>query len=74
VINRSEGVPWQYPPKREFIYGEWLRGECENGQIKEPSYDRDLAIGLAQERKNSTSLFGPDSSSILGSVPLTDIR
>ncbi|GAB5657014.1 hypothetical protein JMUB7482_27540 [Staphylococcus aureus] len=21
VINRSEVVPWQYPPKREFIYG-----------------------------------------------------
>ncbi|HEN1874134.1 TPA: nucleotidyltransferase domain-containing protein, partial [Enterococcus faecium] len=44
VINRSEVVPWQYPPKREFIYGEWLRGEFENGQIKEPSYDPDLAI------------------------------
>ena len=37
VINRSEVVPWQYPPKREFIYGEWLRGEFENGQIQEPS-------------------------------------
>ncbi|MET1546936.1 nucleotidyltransferase domain-containing protein, partial [Staphylococcus aureus] len=34
VINRSEVVPWQYPPKREFIYGEWLRGEFENGQIQ----------------------------------------
>ncbi|HDB5080486.1 DUF4111 domain-containing protein, partial [Staphylococcus aureus] len=29
---------------------------------------------LAQARKNSISLFGPDSSSILVSVPLTDIR
>ncbi|ENN42003.1 streptomycin 3''-adenylyltransferase, partial [Staphylococcus aureus M1565] len=74
VINRSEVVPWQYPPKREFIYGEWLRGEFENGQIQEPSYDPDLAIVLAQARKNSISLFGPDSSSILVSVPLTDIR
>ena len=51
VINRSEVVPWQYPPKREFIYGEWLRGEFENGQIQEPSYDPDLAIVLAQARK-----------------------
>ncbi|GAB5835876.1 hypothetical protein JMUB7531_28810 [Staphylococcus aureus] len=55
VINRSEVVPWQYPPKREFIYGEWLRGEFENGQIQEPSYDPDLAIVLAQARKNRIS-------------------
>ncbi|ALY26056.1 streptomycin 3''-adenylyltransferase [Staphylococcus aureus] len=33
-----------------------------------------MAIVLAQARKNSISLFGPDSSSILVSVPLTDIR
>ena len=26
-INRSEVVPWLYPPKREYIYGEWLSGE-----------------------------------------------
>ncbi|MGZ9317137.1 aminoglycoside nucleotidyltransferase ANT(9) [Staphylococcus aureus] len=74
VINRSKVVPWQYPPKREFIYGEWLRVEFENGQNQEPSYDPDLAIVLAQARKNSISLFGPDASNILVPVPLTDIR
>lgn len=74
IINHSDVVPWQYPPKKEFIYGEWLRDEFENGQIQEPSYDPDLAIVLAQARKNSISLFGPDVSNILAPVPLIDIR
>jgi streptomycin 3"-adenylyltransferase len=74
VINESDIVPWRYPPKKEFIYGEWLRNEFENGQIQEPSYDPDLAIVLAQARENSISLFGPDASNILAPVPMKDIR
>ncbi|MEI3607063.1 aminoglycoside nucleotidyltransferase ANT(9) [Pseudogracilibacillus sp. SE30717A] len=74
VINHSDVVPWRYPPKKEFIYGEWLRNEFENGQIQEPSYDPDLAIVLAQARENSISLFGPDVSKILAPVPMKDIR
>jgi len=60
--------------KNEFIYGEWLRSEYEKGQIQEPTYDTDLAIVLAQVRKNSISLFGPDASDILDPVPISDIR
>ncbi|MFJ7732877.1 aminoglycoside nucleotidyltransferase ANT(9) [Lysinibacillus sp. NPDC097231] len=74
VINLSDVVPWLYPPKNEFIYGEWLRSEFEKGKIQEPIYDPDLAIVLAQVRKNSISLFGPDASDILDPVPMTDIR
>ncbi|HDG7343532.1 TPA: nucleotidyltransferase domain-containing protein, partial [Staphylococcus aureus] len=44
VINRSEVVPWQYPPKREFIYGEWLRGEFENSQIRIIAWFLNLSI------------------------------
>lgn len=74
VINYSDIVPWLYPPRNEFIYGEWLRNEYEKGQIQEPTYDPDLAIVLAQVRKNSISLLGPDASDILDPVPTTDIR
>jgi len=74
VINHSDIVPWLYPPKNEFIYGEWLRSEYEKGQIQEPTYDPDLAIVLAQVSKNSISLFGPDASDILDPVPISDIR
>lgn len=74
VINYGDVVPWRYPPKNELIYGEWLRDEFEKGQIQEPTYDPDLAIVLAQIRKGSVSLFGPDASDILDPVPMTDIR
>lgn len=74
VIKHGDVVPWQYPPKNEFIYGEWLRDQFEEGQIPKPTYDPDLAIVLAQVRKNSVSLFGPDAPDILAPVPMTDIR
>ncbi|WP_404457153.1 aminoglycoside nucleotidyltransferase ANT(9) [Oceanobacillus kapialis] len=73
-INHKDAIPWQYPPRNEFIYGEWLRDDFEKGQIQESSYDPDLAIVLAQARKNSVSLFGPPASDILAPVPITDIR
>ncbi|PFV82893.1 adenylyltransferase [Bacillus sp. AFS059628] len=74
VINHSDIVPWLYPPRNEFIYGEWLRSEYEKGQIQEPTYDPDLAIVLAQVRKNSISLSGPDASDILAPISMTDIQ
>ncbi|MFB6366308.1 aminoglycoside nucleotidyltransferase ANT(9) [Paenibacillus elgii] len=74
VINHGDVVPWRFPPKNEYIYGEWLRDEFENGQIQEPTYDPDLAIVLAQVGKNSVSLFGPDATDILEPVPMTHIR
>lgn len=74
VIKHGDVVPWRYPPRNEFIYGEWLRSEYEKGEIQEPTYDPDLAIVLAQVRKNSISLFGPNASDILDLVPMTDIR
>ncbi|MED3552650.1 aminoglycoside nucleotidyltransferase ANT(9) [Cytobacillus praedii] len=74
VINQREVVPWKYPPKNEFIYGEWLRDEFEKGQIQEPAYDPDLAIVLAKVRKHSVSLFGPQALDILDPVPMADIR
>ena len=29
VINQNNTVPWQYPPKYEFLYGEWLREQFQ---------------------------------------------
>ncbi|WP_121639850.1 aminoglycoside nucleotidyltransferase ANT(9) [Virgibacillus sp. Bac330] len=74
VINQEDVIPWRYPPKTEFIYGEWLRNEFEKGQIQEPTYDPDLAIVLEQARMNSVPLLGPDTSNILVPIPITDIR
>ncbi len=46
VVTTSAVVPWQFPPRAELIYGEWLRGEFETGKIPEPARDPDLAIVL----------------------------
>jgi len=73
VINQNNIVPWQYPPKYEFLYGEWLREQFEKGAIPGPAYDSDLAILLAQIRKNSINLYGPKAAEILEPVPATDI-
>ncbi|GIN63663.1 aminoglycoside nucleotidyltransferase ANT(9)-Ia [Robertmurraya siralis] len=74
VINQKDVVPWQFPPKYEFMYGEWLREQFEKGEIPEPTFDPDLTILLAQLRKNSINLFGLKATEVLESVPMTDIQ
>ncbi len=46
VITVSDVVPWQFPPRAEFVYGEWLREEFEAGSVPEAARDPDLAIVL----------------------------
>ncbi|BBI50714.1 hypothetical protein HORIV_31350 [Vreelandella olivaria] len=46
VITVSDVVPWQFPPRVEFVYGEWLREEFEAGNVPEPVRDPDIAIVL----------------------------
>lgn len=74
VINQKDIVPWHFPPKYEFMYGEWLREQFEKGEIPESTYDPDLAILLAQLRKNSINLLGPKATEVIEPVPMTDIR
>lgn len=73
VINQKDVFPWRFPPKHEFMYGEWLRVEFERGEIPEPTYDPDLAILLAQLRKNSINLYGSKATEVLEPIPMTDI-
>lgn len=74
VINHDDVVPWRYPPKREFIYGEWLRSKYEQGYIPESEYDSDLTILLHQAREHSVPLFGCTVKEMLDPVPIGDIR
>lgn len=74
VITVSDVVPWQFPPRAEFVYGEWLREEFEAGNVPEPVRDPDLAIVLKKVIDNSLPLYGTDAASLFEPVPLTDIR
>lgn len=74
IIKIGDIVPWRYPPKYDFLYGEWLRDDFEKGYVPESSYDPDLAVVLAQARTHSIPLFGPEASTVLNPVPLSDIK
>lgn len=74
VITVSDVVPWRFPPRAEFLYGEWLREEFEAGSVPEPVRDPDLAIVLKKVIDNSLSLYGSNAAEVFESVPMTDIR
>lgn len=74
VVSVSDVVPWQFPPRAEFVYGEWLRGEFEAGRIPGPARDPDLAIVLKKVRDNSLSLYGKKATEIFEPVPVADIQ
>lgn len=74
VINHSDVVPWHFPPKYEFLCGEWLRDRFEKGDIPGPASEPDLAILLVQARNTGISLFGPAAADILDPIPAGDIR
>lgn len=74
VVNLNDIVPWHYPPSLEFMYGEWLRGQFESGDIPGATVDPDLALLLAQLQRNSVSLFGPNPAEVLEPIRWADIR
>ncbi|WP_275288632.1 aminoglycoside adenylyltransferase family protein [Halomonas elongata] len=74
VITVSDVVPWQFPPRAEFVYGEWLREEFEAGSVPEPVRDPDLAVVLKKVMDNSLPLYGSYAKKLFDPVPMTDIR
>jgi len=73
IVNQSDVIPWQYPPKREFQYGEWLREAFENGELSQPMIDPDLAILISKVRDYSSVLLGPSAHDLFEPVPFKDI-
>ena len=74
VINQNDMIPWQFPPKCEYMYGEWLRSEMETGKIPQAHYDPDVAILLWQARKYSNVLKGVDAKKLIPCISIEDIR
>mgnify|MGYP000898303635 CR=1 FL=1 len=74
VVNQNNVVPWHFPPKYEFMYGEWLREQFEKGEIPSAAYDPDLALLLAQLRRNSIVLSGHKAEEVLDPIPWVDIQ
>lgn len=74
IITISDVVPWRFPPRAEFVYGEWLREEFEVGSVPNPAHDPDLAIVLKKVADNSLPLYGANAAEVFEPVPIADIR
>lgn len=74
VITVSDVVPWQFPPRAEFVYGEWLREQFEIGSVPGPVHDPDLTIVLKKVIDNSLPLYGSNAVEVFEPVPIADVR
>lgn len=72
VVVHNDVVPWRYPARREFQFGEWLRGDIAAGIFEPPAIDIDLAILLTKARQCSVALIGPEARVVFDSVPEGD--
>jgi len=73
VVVRTDIVPWRYPPKADFVYGEWLRQELEARGPLPPHPLPDLAVQLAQARECGRPIFGPPADVVTAPVPHRDV-
>lgn len=74
IVARSDVVPWRYPPRTDFQYGDWLRGEFERGDV-EPweASNPDLAVLLTTALQHHRVLFGAPPGDLVEPVPATDV-
>ena len=71
IINQSDIVPLQFPPKCQYMYGEWLRGEMEAGEYPQACNDPDIMILLWQARKNSITFEGGGKQRAYSRYPIS---
>lgn len=78
IAVASQIRPWRYPPRAEFQYGEWLRGDYEAGLTPEPGPSPDLApliaMTLAGAAAGQRPLMGPLATEVFDPVPPVDLR
>ncbi len=74
VFCRSELADGDYPPRAEFIYGEWLREIYEAGERPVSVQDPDNTLVLAQIRRESLPLHGPPPTMLLPEVLSEQVR
>ena len=70
---RGDIVPWRYPARREFQFGEWQRKDILAGSFESAMIDPDLAILLTKARQHSLALAGPATKELFDPVPRNDL-
>jgi len=74
LVKKAMINPWQYPPRFDFQYGEWLRESFEKGIIEPWQTDEmpDLALIATQVLLKSQTLWGEKPEQLLAHVPYHD--
>jgi predicted nucleotidyltransferase len=73
IVVQSDVQSWRYPPRQEFLYGEWLRDSYERGAVPEPELNPDLAVLIAMVLRGNTALAGPPPAQVLDWPPAEDL-
>lgn len=75
IVATSDVRPWQYPPRRDFQYGEWLRERFERGDpdLFRPTIDPDIAILITMVRLGDVTLTGSAAGTTFDEVPQGDL-
>lgn len=74
IVIQSDVNPWRYPPRFDFLYGDWMRKEFEAGVV-EPWQTKvlpNLALVITQLLLSNKVLLGPDPHTLLDPVPYID--
>ena len=74
IVKVSDIVPWRYPPRAEFVYGEWLREKYEGGLVPEAAYDPDLTIVLKKVIDYSLPMYGAKANDLFEPIATADIH
>lgn len=74
VFAGTNDLMQSYPAQADFVYGEWLRPELAAGAVPGVVSDPENTLLLAQVRRESVSLMGPQASSLLPDIPRETIR
>ena len=73
IVRQSAVRPWRYPPRSEFLYGEWLRDDYERGFTPPSERSPDLAALITMVLAGDHPLFGPPPAELLDPVPPADL-
>lgn len=74
IVVLSDIQPWQYPPRFDFQYGDWLRDKFEKGEVEpwETQVKPDLALVITQVLLTGKTLYGEEPEKLLPQVPYAD--
>lgn len=75
IVVESEIRPWRYPPRLDFLYGDWLRPAFERGDLTPwETPNPDLAPVITMIRSANRALFGPPPTEVFDPVPRGDLN